>query len=258
MIGSFFHAVFFLPLYNGLIFLLGYIPWGDLGAAVVLFTIIVKLVLFPLSKRSIQTQIAMRSIEGELAAVKERYKNDREGQARAVMALYKENGINPLSSFFLVLIQIPIILALYYVFYRGGLPAINANDLYSFVTPPSSVGMHFLGLIDLTKRSVVLAVAAGLSQYFLARFASPLPPSGGSGESFKENLARGMNLQMRYFMPIFIGFIAYSLSGAIALYWATSNLFSVGQELYLRRHFRHAHTSRGASAEAVPFRPHKP
>ena len=110
-----FHLFFYNPLYNGLIILLSWLPHPDVGLAVILFTVFIKLVLFPLSKKAVRTQMEIKEIEPELAKIKEKYKDDREKQAKETMSLYQKKGINPFSSFFLVLIQAPIIFALYFI-----------------------------------------------------------------------------------------------------------------------------------------------
>ena len=113
-----FNLFFYEPLYNGLIFLIGVLPRADIGIVVVLFTCIVKLILFPLSKKSVLTQIRMKEIQPELDAIKEKHKENKQEQALKVMALYKERKINPFSGILLIFIQIPIIFALYFVFFK--------------------------------------------------------------------------------------------------------------------------------------------
>jgi YidC/Oxa1 family membrane protein insertase len=232
----FFKTLFYTPLYNGLIFLVGALPFADAGVVVIIFTVLVKLLLFPLSKMATVTQFKMKQTSGELAKIKEKYKNNKEEEARAVMTFYKDNKINPFSGFLIILIQLPIVIALYWVFYKGGLPAVDANLLYPFVKAPTSVDMNFLGLIDIGGKSLLLAILVGITQFFQTRYSMPpLPPRTENG-SFKEELSRSMGLQMRYILPFFVAFVAYGISGAVALYWTTSNLFAIGQELYIRRH----------------------
>ncbi|MES2087935.1 MAG: YidC/Oxa1 family membrane protein insertase [Patescibacteria group bacterium] len=236
MITHIFTLIVYQPLYNGLVFLMDILPWADAGIAVVILTFLVKLALFPLSQKATVTQIKMKTLEGEIARLKELHKDDREAHTRATLALYKEKNVNPFTTFFLTIIQIPIILTLYYIFYKGGLPAIRTELLYPFVSSPL-VNMHFLGIIDITKGSLILAILVSASQYFQVRFAMPAVPKlkTPSGASMKDDFARTLNLQMRYFLPVFVGFISYSISGAVSLYWITSNLFAIGQELYVRR-----------------------
>ncbi|MDO8482972.1 MAG: membrane protein insertase YidC, partial [bacterium] len=134
MISAAFDYVIYVPLYNGLVFLMDVVPWADVGISVIIFTFLVKLALFPVSQKAVRTGLQMRTFEGDIAALKERHKDDREAHARATMAFYKEKNINPFSSIFLAFIQIPIILGLYFVFYSGGLPDIKTDLLYSFVS----------------------------------------------------------------------------------------------------------------------------
>ncbi len=236
MISHFFSLVVYQPLYTGLIFLMSIMPWADAGVSVIVFTFLVKLALFPISQKATKTQLKMKSHEAELNLLKEKHKNDRQAHAAATMAFYKEKNINPFSTFFLALVQIPIILALYYIFYRGGLPHINTNLLYHFVSAPT-VSMNFLGVIDITKGSLVLAILVAASQYFQVRFSMPALKPKPPGASVKDDFARTLNLQMRYFLPALVGVIAYNIAGAVSLYWITSNLFAIGQELYVRRRF---------------------
>ena len=234
---GFFHTFFIEPLYNGLVFLMDILPWPDAGLAIIFLTLLVKLLLFPLSKKSIKTQIKMREIDPELKALREKYKNDKQKQAAATMALYKERGVNPFSGFLLILIQIPIIIALYQIFLKNGLPVIETGILYSFVPAPENVSISFLGLIDITKKSLFLALLAGVSQFFQTRFSIPAMKQQPkkSDATFQESLAWSMNVQMRYVFPLVAFFISWSISGAIALYWTTSNIFAIVQELVVRR-----------------------
>ncbi|MEK9182787.1 MAG: YidC/Oxa1 family membrane protein insertase, partial [Patescibacteria group bacterium] len=147
---------------------------------------------------------------------------------------------NPFSGCLLVLIQIPIIFALYYVFLRG----INFQGdlLYSFVHIPEKVNMLFLGVLDISKKSLILAILAGISQYLQAHFMpKPTPPTvaHSSTLSFGESFSKSMNMQMKYIFPFVVVFISYTISGAIALYWITNNIFTVGQQIYVSRKSQH-------------------
>lgn len=223
------------PLYNGfvlLIDLLRFVPWIDAGIVVVLFTVIVKLILFPLSKKAARTQIVMKTIEPELAVIKEKYKDDKQAQAMHTMAFYKEKKINPFSSILLLFIQLPILVALYRIFYTSGLSTIHTELLYSFVKVPQGISMHFLGLVDVTKASVILAFIAAASQFVQIQFSSPKIKKDTEGRLTQESM---MHLMMKFVMPIFIFFIANSIASALAIYWTTSNLFMIGQEMYIRK-----------------------
>lgn len=222
-----------------MILVISWLPSPNVGIAVILFTALVKLILFPLSKKAVQTQLKLKAFEPELTALKEKNKNNREKQAQEMMALYKANGINPFSGILLVLIQIPIILALYFIFYKGGLPNVDINLLYPFVkgivaTIKEPINIIFLGLLDISKPHFVLALLAGISQFFQVQFSLP-KMEAVEKPSFKDDMARSINMQMRYVLPFFIFFISLSVSGAVALYWITGNIFTIGQELYIRK-----------------------
>ncbi len=237
MFADLFHTVFYNPLYNALVALVDTVPFADVGIAVIILTVAVKFVLFPLSMKAVRTQLSMKRIEPEVARIRERYPN-REEQARKTMELYRREGVNPLSSFLVILIQLPIIFALYFVFFRGGLPAIDSTLLYSFIPVPTEVNMHFLGLIDVAGRSVLLALFAGVTQFFQAKLAVPPPAPTNGTPTLRDDLAKSFHLQIRYVLPVVVTVIAYTISAAVALYWTTSNLFAIGQELYVRRHIK--------------------
>lgn len=231
------HTFFFDPIYNTLVFFIDVIPGGDVGLAIIAAVIVVKLILFPLSIKAVQTQKVMKEIQPKIKDLKEKHKDDKEAQAKAMMDVYKEHELNPFSSIFIILLQIPIIIALYYSVIS--LPDINTEVLYSFVAEPINITMNFLGLVDITGRSVLLAIAAGVTQYIHVNFvmpATPEKPKDGKPADFQTELMSNMQTQMKYVMPVLITGIAYFISAAIALYFVVSNLFSIFQELYVRRH----------------------
>lgn len=238
MIVEIFHTFIQTPLYNGLVFLIDTMPGHSVGLAIIALTVIVRVILYPVARQAAMTQAAMRKIAPEVEALKEKFKDKREEQARAMFALYKENGIRPFSSFVLVLLQLPILIGLYFVFFRGGLPVVNMDILYSFVMAPENINMHFLG-VDMGGRSIVLAVLAGLAQLTYARLSmGPRKPHVPSERSFSNDLARSMDLQMRYVLPIMLGVFAYVASAAVALYFTVGNLFMIGQEYLAVKRFR--------------------
>jgi YidC/Oxa1 family membrane protein insertase len=225
-----YNLIIYIPLYNGLIGLIDIFPWMDAGVAIIVFTIIIRLVLFPLSKKSIKTQIRMREIQPEIAVVQKKYTNKQE-QMLKTMELYKKHNIKPLGGTLVLFIQLPILIGLYYVFARSGLPVVNTSILYSFVHNPS-INMIFIGLLDISKTSTTMAVIAALSQYIQLRFSLASQPTAVG----VNNPAAAMSKQMRYLMPVMIFIIAFRFPAAISLYWAIGNLFMLGQELFVRFH----------------------
>lgn len=235
------HTFFFDPIYNALVFFIDIIPGGDVGLAIILTVLLVKTILLPLSIKAAKTQRIVREIEPKLKELKEKYKDNKQQQAQAMMEVYRNAGMNPLASVALVFFQIPIIIALYFAVASGGgvtLPDINLDLLYSFVAAPVDVTMHFLNFINITERNIFLAVGAGITQYIYIHLSMPkLPPRvEGVAPTMKDEFARNMQTQMRYVMPFLIVFIAYTISATIALYFMVSNLVSIGQEYFVRKH----------------------
>lgn len=235
MILAFFKAVFYQPLYNILVLLTVYLPGESLGLAIISLTILIRLILYPIYHKSLTTQRKLKEIDGQLQSIKEKTKDNKQEQAQQIIKLYQEHGINPFTSFIVLLIQIPIIISLFYVF-RG---SINLDPalIYSFIPSPETVNHLFLGLIDVTQKNIPLALLVGLTQFFQMKLAiPPLPPIDRSkAPSFKDDLVKSMNIQMRYVMPLMIVFVAIALPAALSLYWLTSNLFSIGHELLIKR-----------------------
>lgn len=243
MIGHAFNVGIYDPLYNGLVFLVGILPTHDVGIAVVILTIIVRFILFPLSKRAVQAQMAMKEVAPEIEELKKKHKDNREEQSKAIFALYKERNIHPFAGLAIVLLQFPILIGLYWVFANGGLPKVDVALLYSFVPAPPQVNMEFLGLIDMSSRSILLAVLATITQYTYTRLsmgpAATKDPSPVES-SLSNDMAKSFDLQARYVLPVMIGAIAFSIASAAPLYWTTSNLFMIIQEYLSGKRFSNA------------------
>ncbi len=234
------HTIFFDPIYNSLVFFIDVVRGGDVGIAIILTVILVKLVLLPVSLKAARTQLLMNEMSPKMEEIKKQFKDNREEQARKTLELFQKYKVNPFSSILLLFIQIPIVIALYFAVYKGGgvaLPDINTALLYSFIPTPEAVSMFFVGMMDITEKSIVLAFLAGATQFIHTKLSMPqLKPRDPNAEvSFKDDFNRSLQLQMRYVMPIIIFIAAYTISAAIALYFTISNLMSIGQE-YVVRH----------------------
>lgn len=230
-----FKAVFFKPLYNLLVWLVVILPGHSVGLAVILLTILVRLVLFPLQHRMNKTQSALRNLTPTINELKEKYKDNQSEQARQLMVLYKEHGINPFVGFLSLLIQLPILIALFLVFQQGF--EFQSATLYSFISAPPIVETLWLG-INLTATSYVLAIMAGVTQLIQGYFLKPaLTPQKNTTTQagFSQQLQHSLQLQIRYVMPVMIVIIAMRLPAAIPLYWVTSNIFSIIHEAWVRR-----------------------
>jgi YidC/Oxa1 family membrane protein insertase len=234
MISAVFHAVFYNPIYNVLVALVALVPGSDVGVAVIILTIIIRLILLPFSLAAARTQRAMKSLEPKIKALKETHKGNKEQEAIETLALYKEAKVNPFGSILMAFIQIPILLALYWVFTNEPFPALNLARLYSATPLPHSISLEFLGIISVVGKSLVLAVLAGLTQLLQAHMTltGTMKPSDGVPQGDFQKI---IGLQLKYVFPFLIGIISYTTSSAVALYFITTNLVGSLQEWYVVR-----------------------
>lgn len=227
-----FQTIFILPLTNALVFLTGLFG-GSLGLAVIALTLLVKFILAPLSHRSVISQIEQKKLQPLISDIKKKFPDQKE-QSQKLMELYKEHKTNPFAGCLLVLLQLPIIIALYQVFLKG--TGVSIEGLYTFIHNPDMVQNIFLG-IDLGGKSIIFAIIAGISQ-FVQMYWSPamqqsLQNDPVDPKDFQANLANSMSKSMKYTMPIMIVFFAYYVPAAVALYWIISNVFLLIQERYV-------------------------
>lgn len=245
MVGLF-NTFIFEPIYNALAFFVYLIPAHDIGVAMLIVTIVVRLILFPLSLAAARTQVALQEVNPKLEALRTEFKDNKEELAKRTMVLFKEHKVNPFSSILLLIVQLPIIIGLYSVFLKEAHNAALYFDpvlLYSFVEPVISTtnppSFLFLGLIDLKGKSLFLALLVAVSQVYFAQLTMPKKPER-TGNSFRDDLSHSMHIQMRYVFPIMIGVIAYISNGAVALYFLVSNIFGIVQTAVVKRlHAQH-------------------
>ena len=234
--------ILYPPFLNALVLLYQYLPGYDFGIAVIALTVLIRLLLYPLMAQAIRAQKVMAELQPKIQEIQEKFKNDKERQAKETMALYQKEKINPLGGCLPLLIQIPILIALFRVFWEGLRPEEMAN-LYSFVPHPGIIDSTFLGIIDLSKSFMVeineqveyywpvfvLAILAGLCQFIQTKMVSPkVKKVKGSDQVAK--FSGMMQKQMVYFFPFLMVFILLRLPAAIGLYWLVTSLFSIGQQ----------------------------
>lgn len=224
---SAFNTILYQPLFNSLVFLYQYLPGQDFGVAVIVLTVLIRLVLYPLMVQSIRSQKVMSELQPKIQEIQEKFKNDKEKQSREMMALYQREKINPFGGCLPLLIQLPILIALYRVFWRGLEPG-TMGFLYSFIPNPGAVSLTFLGILDLGQPNLWLAFLAGAAQFLQTKMMMPKKKkqAGGKAGQFGEMMQK----QMLYFFPIFTILILWRLPAAIGLYWITTALFSIGQQ----------------------------
>jgi len=243
-----FYTVLYQPLLNALIFIYNYLPYHDLGLAIIILTIIIKIVLFWPSLSAIKSQKALQDTQPALEELKRKYKNDKEEMGRQLMKFYKDNKVNPFSSCLPLLIQLPILLALYQVFFSGlKLDAATGllmpdqiNYLYGYlqdiyrITPLNTM---FLGFVDMAKNhNIILALLTGIAQFFQTKTLSTLKPPIKSKGAKDENMMVMMNKQMLYLMPLMTIYFGYTFPAGLSLYWLTNTLFTLVQQLIFFRY----------------------
>ena len=229
-----FTTFIYQPIFNLLIFFYNIVPGNDFGVAIILLTIVIKAVLYPLSHQSIRGQKALQDLQPKVEAIKQQYKNDKEKQAQALIALYKNEKVNPLSSCLPLLIQLPILFAVYQVFING-LRAESFELLYPCIANPGHLNPLSLGIVDLAAPNVVLAVLAGAAQYWQFKMLMTKRPAISTAGSKDENMMAMMNKQMQYFMPIITVVIGIGLPGGLVLYWFVVTLLTALQQKIMFR-----------------------
>ena len=227
---QFFNLVLYQPLLNGLILLYTYLPGRDFGIAVIVLTLIIRLILHPSSLKAIKSQKALSSLQPKIKEIQNKYKGNREELAKATMELYRREKISPFSGCLPLLLQLPILIALYRVFFflKDFAPEALKAVLYGFVPYPGLINLTFLGIINLSQSNFFLALTAGVLQFFQSKM------SIGKQQSKKGDFSSMMQSQMLYFFPVFTIFIVWKLGSIIGLYWIVSTLFSIGEQYIVK------------------------
>lgn len=228
-----FQSIIYQPIYNALIFLYNIVPGHDLGMAIILLTIIIRVILYPLAKKQIESQKRMQEIQPEIKKLQDKYKDDKERQGKELMKFYKEKKVNPASGCLPLVVQIVFIIALYRAL-DAGLKFSECKDLYSFVVCPATIKTGFLGILDLAKPSIVLAVLTAAAQFVQTKMmmgttAKSMPESG------KGDFAQTMNKQMLYLGPLLTLFIGARFPAGLPLYWLVMTIFMIGQQYWVMK-----------------------
>lgn len=225
------------PLYNVFIYLIGVVPGGDVGLAIIVMTLVVRAVFYPAFAASIRTQMGMQAAQAELDEINKKYKDSAEERARHTLALYKEKKIRPFAGFVALLVQLPIFIALYFALFREGLPHVAEHLLYSFVHVPLQINLNFLGFISLIgAHNILLSLLVGVLQYLVAYLSmARIKPGLSSLSKERQAAQRLQHNMMLYMFPALMGFVAYTLPAAVGVYFAATNLISIGQEWLIKR-----------------------
>lgn len=251
------------PIFNLLIVIYALLPGHDFGITIILFTILVRLLMWPLIKRQLHHAKAMRELQPELRRIKKQTKGDRQKESQMVMELYKEKQINPFASLGLLILQIPILIALY-----SGLnkvindPQSITTFTYSFVQNLSWVqhltqnigdfNTTFLGLVDLKKAALpsggplyipalVIVAASAFAQYYQSKQLLPddkdakglrqiLKDAGKGSQADSSDVNAAVGRNMRFFVPVMVFIFTIGLPSALSLYWLTTGLVAIFQQ----------------------------
>ncbi len=232
-----YNTFLFEPLFNLLVGVTNVLPGHYIGVSIIFVTLFVRIILLPSSlhqARQMQNnQNKMGDLQHKLKDIQKMYQDDKAKQAEATMALYRESGVNPASGCLPLLIQLPILIALYRVFLVGIGPE-TYHFLYGFVAHPESVQTVFFGA-SLIEPNIVLGVIAGFFQFLLMKFFSGTSSAApGSNEETAQMMA-SMQKNMAYMFPVMTVFIALQVPSALALYWIASTIFGIIQQYYFKR-----------------------
>lgn len=252
--GNFFDTYFVIPLLNVLVVfykLFELLGWsGKLGLAIIAFTSFIRLVMYPMFKKQMETTKKINDLRPHLDRLQELHKEDKTKLQQEQLKLYQEAGINPAAGCFLALVQIPVFLALYNAlnfFVRhgegsGNLSQIN-NRLYFDALKIQSIDLNFIGF-HLTNTPAnggawyyyLIPVVTGLLQYFQAATAltqPPAPTKNADGTERKptsgDEFQKAMQTQMKYFFPVMIGVMSFNFPVALSIYWNVFSIFSIIQ-----------------------------
>lgn len=253
------------PIFNLLIGLYSIIPGGDFGVSLIIFTVLVRFALFPLVKKQLHQTQAMKKMQPELKRIKAQAKGNKQMESMMMLELYKKHGVNPFRSIGILLIQLPIFIALYSVIriftqHRDEIAKYtydfmeHIGPIQELIQHPDHFNEKLLGVVDLTKTAfsnqgvdvvlVIVALVAAGTQYFMSKQTMPQTENKKRLRDVMAEAADGkqadqseMNAivmgKMTKVLPFFMFFIMIGVPGALALYYAVSNLVAVAQQAYL-------------------------
>lgn len=229
--GQLFNTILYTPLFNFLVFLYNTIAFKDFGIAIILLTLIIRFFLSPLSIKAFKSQKLLADLQPKIKELQEKFKGDPQSQTKEMMEFYKKHKINPFSGCFLLLIQLPILIALYRIS-TFGFDKDSLAIVYSFIKKPEFLNPVAFGIIDLTKKNFILAIIAGITQFFQTKLSLKNQPQEKNKNTTPLSL---INQQMLYFSPFLTIMISISFPAGLPLYWITTTLFSILEQFYINR-----------------------
>lgn len=234
-----FRAVITKPFLNFLILSASIIPGHNLGLAIIILTLLVKLLLFIPTQHALEGQKKMQLLQPKLEAVKKQYKDNPTKMQEETMRLWKEHGVNPLQSCLPILIQFPVLIGLFYVIRDGSNLALSHDMIYPVYQNLSwNFGTNFLGL-DLTQPNMWIFPPLLVVLQFIQMWLSfKIADKKKAKQIEKAEVATGMEMQqkiMLYVLPLMIGYFAIKFPSAVSLYWGISTIFAIGQQIIVNR-----------------------
>lgn len=223
-----FHIVLVDPLINLMVLAYRYIP--DIGVVIILITVIVRLLLLPSFHKSLKAQKAMTELQPKLNHLREKHKDDKVAQSQAIMALYQEHKVSPLGSCLPLLVQLPLLIALYQVFILGLGGSELQTYLYPWVHNPGVLNPRFFDLVDLSKPSIIFGVVAGIAQFVQSK----MMVASQSG-AVMDTTQKALQIQTVYVFPILTVLLSIKLPAGLPLYWIVTTLFAIGQQYYIMK-----------------------
>ena len=234
-------SIFYQPLYNLLFWFVLILPGESLGLGIIALTILVRLILLPLSAQGVRAQRELQVLQPEIDKLRAEYKEQPDELNKQIMSLYQEHKVNPLGSCLPLLIQLPVLIILYRVFISG-IQADHHELLYRFVPAPEHLSTIFLG-IDLHHPSIPLAIVSGLLQFVqtwqLMRRQPAVKPTSATALDTAKKPAGDPTQQtsqiMAYLTPLLTVYIGTRFPAGLAIYWIVTTLFSIAQQWWLFR-----------------------
>lgn len=230
-----YNQILFRPLFNLLVFIYNIMPGGDFGLAIILLTVLIRFAFVPLSIKALISQKEISQLQPKIRELQEKYKNDKQALGQATMTLYKEHKVNPFSGCLPLLIQLPVLLALYKALGSGFEPE-TLKYLYPFVNNPGTIEGIAFGFVNLAKNSPGMAIVAAVLQWVQSKQAMSFQASAIKGQS--EPPAVKASRQMLYFFPVMVIIIAWNLPAGLVLYWIVATVFSIFEQLYINRKYK--------------------
>lgn len=216
---------------------------GNYGLAIIILTVLVKLVLLPLTIKQTRSMLALQKIQPEIKKIQEKYKDDKERLSQEMMKFYRENKINPMGGCLPLLLQLPVFFALFTVLRKYLLtpPSILIGNTYSVFKGMDLLGGAVYSALPVVKKAGFLWMGnlADTTRIADPYFILIILLAASTWYSQKQVVTDPRQKNMMIIMPVFIAFIGFSLPAGVALYWVTTNVLQIlqqwGMELYDRK-----------------------